>query len=189
MLGTGVAGVSGDRRHSGNMNPWSAHITVNGKKKHLGFFPTEEAAARAHDEAARHYHKSMAILNFVDDDCEGYYDDEVEGDDPAEEEGSDVSPGSRPAAASVAAAARDSWSVSSASSDDEQIQKLSRVIRCNSGGGRVTLYVSSEDETDTKKRPSHSGMAKSIVRENGERRIKCREGTSRYRGESKSLTH
>lgn len=41
-----------------------AYIHVNGKKKHLGCFKTEEEAAKAHDIAARKYYGENAKLNF-----------------------------------------------------------------------------------------------------------------------------
>lgn len=47
---------------------WQAYIRINGKLKHLGFFPEgpegEEQAARAYDEAARSEFAELAILNF-----------------------------------------------------------------------------------------------------------------------------
>lgn len=35
---------------------WVAQIEVNGSNLHLGYFTSEAAAARAYDDAARHYH-------------------------------------------------------------------------------------------------------------------------------------
>lgn len=43
---------------------WVAYITHNYKRHHLGSFPSEEAAAKARDEAAKKYHKDFARLNF-----------------------------------------------------------------------------------------------------------------------------
>jgi hypothetical protein len=45
---------------------WSALITVNKKKIHLGHFDTAEEAARAYDAAAIEYFKEFAALNFPD---------------------------------------------------------------------------------------------------------------------------
>lgn len=70
------AGVCYDKARSGGPRPWQASIKVNGKKKHVGYYTTEEEAARAHDKAAREYRKDYkAILNFPhnngDDDGRG----------------------------------------------------------------------------------------------------------------------
>lgn len=43
---------------------WRAVITINGHKKHLGYFDSLEDAARAYDEAAKVYYGEFAVLNF-----------------------------------------------------------------------------------------------------------------------------
>ena len=46
---------------------WAAHIRENGRQRHLGYFPTAEAAARAYDAQAREVFGEFARLNFPDD--------------------------------------------------------------------------------------------------------------------------
>jgi hypothetical protein len=53
-------GVCLDKR----LGKWSAQITINGKKKHLGFFLEEWEAARAYDGAAKDLFGNFANLNF-----------------------------------------------------------------------------------------------------------------------------
>jgi len=45
-------------------NKWKAQISINGKNKHLGYFLSEEEAARAYDAKAKELHKEFAYLNF-----------------------------------------------------------------------------------------------------------------------------
>lgn len=45
---------------------WAAHIREGGKQRHLGYFPTAEAAARAYDNRARELFGEFAYLNFPD---------------------------------------------------------------------------------------------------------------------------
>lgn len=44
---------------------WQSRITANGLRIFLGYFPTEEQAAKAYNRAALRYHKSFALLNEV----------------------------------------------------------------------------------------------------------------------------
>lgn len=39
-----------------NANKWAAHIHLNGKKKHLGYFKTEKKAHKAYLKAKKKYH-------------------------------------------------------------------------------------------------------------------------------------
>lgn len=43
---------------------WCARITFDGKRKFLGYFNSEEDAARAYDNEAKILHKEFAVLNF-----------------------------------------------------------------------------------------------------------------------------
>jgi hypothetical protein len=53
-------GVSFNKR----LRKWNAYINTAGKRKNLGTFVLEIAAAKAYDEAARLYHGEFARLNF-----------------------------------------------------------------------------------------------------------------------------
>jgi hypothetical protein len=48
-----------------NKNSWIVRITNKYRKIYVGTFKDELAAAKAHDTAARRYHKEFARLNFV----------------------------------------------------------------------------------------------------------------------------
>lgn len=43
---------------------WVAYIAAHGKRRHIGYFDDEEAAARAYDAEARRLHGEFACLNF-----------------------------------------------------------------------------------------------------------------------------
>lgn len=55
-----------DKSHS----CWKAKIIVDGKRFLLGSFPTEEAAARRYDQAAKAHFGEFARLNFPGEECE-----------------------------------------------------------------------------------------------------------------------
>lgn len=64
---TGYLGVSYMRKKlkSGIIKKHiKATISINGKSKHLGLFPTEIEAAKAYDHAALEHHKEFANINF-----------------------------------------------------------------------------------------------------------------------------
>lgn len=46
---------------------WKASIRTEGKKIHLGYFVSEELAAKAYDEAAKKLHGDYAKLNFKEE--------------------------------------------------------------------------------------------------------------------------
>ena len=58
--GSKYRGVCRDERRG----KWRAYIHTDLKPKHLGYFDSEEKAARAYDEAAKKYRGSFATLNF-----------------------------------------------------------------------------------------------------------------------------
>lgn len=60
-IGSRFKGVS-----AGSVSRYKARITVDNKTIRLGTYSTEIEAARAYDEAARHYHGAFARLNFPD---------------------------------------------------------------------------------------------------------------------------
>lgn len=49
---------------SKNAKRWRAKIRANGRHRHLGYFTSEEEAARAYDDAARELHGEFACVNF-----------------------------------------------------------------------------------------------------------------------------
>ncbi len=57
---TGIKGVALRKKKT---RPFQAHICVEGKKIHLGYFPTIESASEAYNHAAIRLHGSFARLN------------------------------------------------------------------------------------------------------------------------------
>jgi hypothetical protein len=58
---SGYIGAHWSREHK----KWMCQISVNGKRKHLGYFANKEEAAKAYNKAARKYHGKFATLNEV----------------------------------------------------------------------------------------------------------------------------
>lgn len=50
----------------GGQQYWRASVSMDGKSKHIGTFPTEEDAAMAYDEVASKNWGEFAVLNFPD---------------------------------------------------------------------------------------------------------------------------
>jgi len=53
------------RSNANDYNPWIAYITVDSKRRYLGYHSTPEKAARAYNKAARHLFGPFALLNLV----------------------------------------------------------------------------------------------------------------------------
>jgi predicted nucleic acid-binding Zn ribbon protein len=64
VLAKNATGFKGVRREA---HGWRATIKANGVRRHLGYFPAPELAARAYDAAAVEMHGEFARLNFPDD--------------------------------------------------------------------------------------------------------------------------
>lgn len=64
----GKSGFKGVSWHPQN-EKWRARITWERKRIHIGLYDTPEEAARAYDEAAKHYLGASAYLNFPDPDA------------------------------------------------------------------------------------------------------------------------
>jgi hypothetical protein len=48
-----------------NKRKWRARITVNGRRRHLGYFVDKKEAARVYNLAARMYHGEFSVLNRI----------------------------------------------------------------------------------------------------------------------------
>ena len=51
----------------GLSKPWAAQVTKGGRKRHLGYFATEDQAARAYDTVAKEAFGVFARLNFPEE--------------------------------------------------------------------------------------------------------------------------
>lgn len=49
---------------------WRSYIMLDGRFYSLGYFKDEKTAAKAYDQAARHFHREFACLNFPDEPIE-----------------------------------------------------------------------------------------------------------------------
>lgn len=59
----GASGYRGVTKPYGRKK-WPAQIVMDGRALRIGYFPTAEEAAKAHDDAARKLHGAFAVLNF-----------------------------------------------------------------------------------------------------------------------------
>ena len=57
---SGYRGVTYNKQHE----KWRVQITINHKRKHLGYFDNAIKAAERYDRAALKYHGEFAIINF-----------------------------------------------------------------------------------------------------------------------------
>lgn len=60
-----TSGYKGISWHAG-AGRWRARVHINGRRKHIGFFGSPEAAAKAYDTVIKEMHGDFARLNFPD---------------------------------------------------------------------------------------------------------------------------
>lgn len=58
-----ISGYVGVSKHK--QGKWRAYIKVNRKQIHIGMFTDKKEAAKAYNEAAKHYHGEFAKLNII----------------------------------------------------------------------------------------------------------------------------